>query len=237
MFWKRRTRRQESTSPSLGIFTLLFLAGSLQTVERYPKKERKSLHAAILKDIAAEIFIIGGTIAAERPALVPRIFKQLITDAEPEWAMKQTRTMLGEVLSIPDLRLESLPDRITGYAAKTLQDRLPGGRLKDWDQTLFNDVMLAGFSPGCILGCEHTQLFWDMLQKRLNKAKDEAPLALAVQMNLFYGHVLTEEGKGILETLVKVGWETPVQKLVTLYQEIARAILINYEREFGSLIV
>lgn len=234
MFWKRRARRQEFTIPPLGFFILLFLAGSLQTIERYPKKERKSLHTAILKDIAAEIFIIGGAIAAERPDLVPGIFKQMI--AEQEQAMEQARTMLGEVLRVPDLQLESLPDRITGYATKILQDRLPGDRLDDWDQTLFNIVMVTGFSPGCMLGCEHTQLFKDMLQRRLRKLIDEDPLLLVLQMNLFYSHLLSEESKSILEALAKVDLETPpVQKLVMLYQEIARTILANYEREFGSL--
>ncbi|MFC1994893.1 hypothetical protein ACFLVK_00610 [Chloroflexota bacterium] len=235
MFWERRTRQQEYTTPPLGLFILLFLAGSLQTVEHYPKKERKSLHTAILKGIAAEIFIVGGAIADERPDLVPEIFKQMIA-AEQEQAMEQARSMLGEVLNIPDLKLESLPDRITGYATKILQDRLPGYRLDDWDQTLFNIVMITGFSPGCILGCEHTQLFRDMLQRRLRKLIDEEPLPLALQMNIFYSNLLSKEGKSTLEALAKVDVETPpLQKFVMLYQEIATTILANYEREFGSL--
>lgn len=224
---------KEPTSPPLASFVLLLLARILAAVEDFPKNDREHRRANILKEIAAETFRIGGVIGAERPDLVVGIVEQCCE--EPEQVMKEIRTTLNEVLNIHGLRLESLPYRMTGYAAEILQNRRPSHRLDDWDQTLYDVVTTTSFLPGCVLGYEHTQLFWDMLQRELRRTIEEDSLPLAVQMNAFYGPVLSEESKKVLEALMQGGLETPVQKLMTLYQEIARAILANYERESSSL--
>jgi hypothetical protein len=191
----------------------------------------------LLSCIAQEIFITGGAIGAQYPNLVPETFRQL--SDEPEMMMRETRNMVETVLRIPDLALETLPSRMTAGATRNLVEKRLSHRLMEWDDSVLKSLTVMSFWPGCVLGAEHPQLFWNALRASIRKGLEGGRLPLWVALKALYTPCLSEESKEMLdqlrEPLQNMDDTSDLDSWQQFYEKMARDVLLSYECECGRL--